>query len=271
MMRVPCGRCVGCRYDRAIQWAVRCEHEAMMHDQNCFVTLTYDPDKRDKRNPYTLQPKHFRKFIRDARYHFSPKKVRYLHCGEYGEKGPGHHPHYHALLFGVDFEDKEEARELGDGLFKSKTLQRLWPFGFSSIGDVTFDSAAYVAGYCTKKITGEQAEEYYKCVCRETGEVLSVLPEYATMSRRPGIGESFFREYYSDVFPHDEVIINGKSRLPPRYYDKLLKEKDEKEFERIKRKRIEVMSYWSDDQTDERLEDREKCMKARQALKQKKF
>ena len=40
-LSLPCGRCIGCRLERARQWAVRIMHESKMHDTNCFLTLTY--------------------------------------------------------------------------------------------------------------------------------------------------------------------------------------------------------------------------------------
>ena len=43
-LTIPCGRCIGCRLERSRQWAMRCVHEAEMHDENVFVTLTYDDD-----------------------------------------------------------------------------------------------------------------------------------------------------------------------------------------------------------------------------------
>ena len=269
-MRVPCGRCRGCRYDKAKDWAIRCKHEALHHERNSFLTLTYDPDKRDRQNPFTLQPKHMKKFIQDLRNHCRPGKVRYLYCGEYGKDGPGHHPHYHMVLFGEDFyEDRVEAREVGNGLFKSETLQRLWPFGFSTIGDVTFDSAAYVAQYCTKKVSGAGAEKHYECIHPETGEILPLLPEYARMSRRPGIGEAFVKSNFSDVYDYDEVIVNEKPLLPPRYYDKVLEKEKPKWFRQVKRKRIEKMAYWAEAMEDERLEAREEIMKTRERLKRR--
>lgn len=43
-LSLPCGRCIGCRLERSRQWAVRCVHEAALHEDNAFITLTYDDD-----------------------------------------------------------------------------------------------------------------------------------------------------------------------------------------------------------------------------------
>ena len=42
-MEVACGQCLGCRLDRSRMWAIRIVHEASLHDDNCFLTLTYVP------------------------------------------------------------------------------------------------------------------------------------------------------------------------------------------------------------------------------------
>ena len=40
---LPCGSCVSCRLAYSRSWAIRCMHEASLHDRNCFLTLTYSP------------------------------------------------------------------------------------------------------------------------------------------------------------------------------------------------------------------------------------
>lgn len=42
-IKLPCGRCHGCRLNRATQWATRCLHESQLHESNCFLTLTLKP------------------------------------------------------------------------------------------------------------------------------------------------------------------------------------------------------------------------------------
>ena len=41
---VKCGQCIGCRLEYSRQWAIRCLHEAQLHEDNCFITLTYDDE-----------------------------------------------------------------------------------------------------------------------------------------------------------------------------------------------------------------------------------
>lgn len=153
--------------------------------------------------------------------------IRYFQCGEYGEKT--HRPHYHACLFNFDFADKKLWKIKNDNrLYTSDILSDLWPQGFSTIGDVTFDSAAYVARYIMKKITGEMAHEHYR----------GRKPEYTTMSRDPGIGSEWLRQFRTDVYPDDFVVINGKKVRPPKFYDTQQEAHDLENFTKIKNDRI---------------------------------
>ena len=144
-LQLPCGQCIGCRLERSRQWAMRCLHEAQLHENNCFITLTYDdahlPGDR------SLHYSDFQKFLKRFRKSLGGAKIRYYMAGEYGEKFG--RPHWHACIFGYDFHDKKLFKRTAAGslIYTSEHLKKLWPFGHSSIGDVTFESAAYVARY----------------------------------------------------------------------------------------------------------------------------
>ncbi len=164
---LPCSNCIGCRIDRSKQWALRCVHEASLFENNCFITLTFNDENL---NPYrNLDHRDFQKFIKRLRkkYHgLSPVHsetgkttypIRYFHCGEYGSDLM--RPHHHACLFNFDFLDKKPwSNSKGTTLYRSESLERLWPFGYSAIGSVTYQSAAYVARYITKKLTDPPAK-----------------------------------------------------------------------------------------------------------------
>lgn len=218
-LTVPCGSCIGCRIERSRQWALRCVHEAQQHEDNCFLTLTYAPKYLPEGG--TLVKKHFQDFMKRLRHH-AEKKIQYFHCGEYGEKD--RRPHYHALIFGWDFSDKSlyKTTGRGDAVFISPTLERLWGWGFTTLGSVSFESAAYCARYVLKKISGEKAAAHYRNTDPETGEQHDILPEYVTMSLKPAIGKGWYTEFSADVYPSDFLIMQGKKMKPPRYYDKQL-------------------------------------------------
>jgi hypothetical protein len=196
-----------------------------MHQENSFITLTFDDESLIKRKTNSLKVRDFQLFMKRLRKKYN-KQIRFFHCGEYGEKNG--RPHYHALLFGHNFDDRKLFKSKGQTqLFTSDSLSDLWRYGFSTIGNVTFESASYTARYVMKKHKGPLPSP--------KGEGIS--DEYCTMSRNPGLGYSWFQKYKSDVYPHDYVVIRGgyKSR-PPRYYDSLL---SEKELESLKERRKE--------------------------------
>ena len=276
-MQVACGQCIGCRTDRQICWAIRISHEAHEWDENCFITLTYRDkavatDEEIKNGWYmpedgSLRKSHFQKFMKRLRKRFSDRTIRYYHCGEYGAQLD--RPHYHACLFNLDFAFDQEVfkEENGYTLFISKTLEELWPYGFSTIGALTLETASYVAGYCMKKITGKLAQDHY-LRWDEYGEVYWLEPEYATMSRRPGIGRKWLDKYWQDVFPADNVPVSGKGVLHkvPTYYQTIIEGRSPELIEEVKKVREVFMREHGHDYTQERLMQRYKVHKDRHDL-----
>lgn len=235
---LPCGQCIGCRLEKARQWAVRCMHEAQMHENNCFITLTYN-DYNLPRNG-SLKLKDFQLFMKRLRKKFG-SGIRFFHCGEYGEgvqdgEEVGR-PHYHALLFNFDFEDKKVyTQKDGYKTYTSETLSGLWPYGYSVIGEVNFDSAGYVARYSLKKISGEKATSHYR----------GKKPEYCTMSRRPGIGKKWFDKYRYEVYPLDRVNVRGVDSKPPRFYDNQMQKEDPSTLWLVKIQREQNKKFCND-------------------------
>lgn len=251
-LQLPCGQCIGCRLERSRQWAMRCVHEASLYESNCFITLTYSNEFLPEDG--SLNKKHFQDFMKRLRSRFPASAIRYYHCGEYGEKL--RRPHYHACLFNFDFLDKVLYKVVdGQRLYTSSDLEKVWKFGFSTVGSVTFESAAYVARYIMKKVTGDRAVVHY--VDKETGAVL--VPEYTTMSRRPGIGRDWYDHFSGDVFPDDFVIMRGKRMRPPRYYDSLYEIESPQDYSILKAERLKATLS---DCTPERLRVREICKEA---------
>ncbi|QKI28892.1 VP4 [Kummerowia striata gokushovirus] len=256
-IKVSCGQCIGCRLKRSAEWAMRCVHEASLYERNSFITLTYAPEFLPKSG--SLVKADFQKFMKRLRKRYG-KGARYYYCGEYGEKNK--RPHYHACLFNFDFQDRElwTVRQ-GVRLYVSDELSKLWGLGFATVGDVTFESAAYVARYITKKVTGERARTHYERVDDVSGECFDLLPEYTDMSRRPGIGRQWFEKYSSDVFPHDRVVLNGadgpRVLRPPKYYDGLFELDDPQTMEEVKWNRELSRKANFEEVTPERLRVRE--------------
>lgn len=264
-LKIACGQCRGCRLRRTRDWAIRATHEAQMHDKNSFVTLTYDDDHLP--HDQGLVVKHWQDFAKRLRKKMGP--FRYLHCGEYSDEK--RRPHYHACLFGQNFEHDRVplGNQTGHKLHLSPTLQQLWPYGFHSIGELTFDSAAYVAAYCFKKINAGTAEQRNTRLDPTTGETWTVQGEYATMSRRPGLGRTWFDKYASDIYPHDFTIAKGQKFRPPAYYDTLLKNEQPTLYAKMQEKRRQHIKNNPADQTQQKQQARETILEAKASLHQK--
>ncbi|AXL14800.1 replication initiator protein [Microviridae sp.] len=254
-IRVACRNCIACKIDRSKEWAVRIMHHAQLHEENMFVTLTYDEDNlpRDQ----GLHHEHFQLFMKRLRKYawaHHKKKLSYYMCGEYGEKFG--RPHYHAIIFGMKMPDTKKYGKL----FNSETLEGLWGLGYTSIGTVTLESAAYVARYIMKKVTGDQAENHYvkAFVDQDTGEIVDtfvVKPEYNRMSTKPAIGKEWFEMYENDFGndPENQIChINGKQFPMPAYYLKRLKAQNPTKYESVMKARTEHARQ--NQPTDEELE-----------------
>jgi len=194
-------------------------HEKRMHQNSAFLTLTYD----NKHLPHTdgglptLVLRDLQLFMKRLRKHYEisnngsrSSSVRFFACGEYGETT--YRPHYHVLLLSHTFNDlRVQTTGSEYNLYSSNTLSKLWTAGNSVIGDVTFESCAYTARYCMKKLKPSNPKYKYFYSGR--------TPEFITMSRRPGIGGTYYDNYKGEMYTHDNVIVNGVPSSLPRYYD----------------------------------------------------
>lgn len=268
-LQIPCGGCIGCRIDRSQQWATRLMHEAKYHEKKCFLTLTYD----DLNVPAhgSLDPTAHQLFFKRLRKHLNPpalakaegyKKIKYFLCGEYGDTTD--RPHYHAILYGIDFADRRphSKNDRGDQLWKSETLDRLWGQGHCLIGDVTHESCAYVARYIMKKVTGDRAEEHYSRIL-PTGELIQLEPEFIRMSLKPAIGKTHYEKYKDDFYPSDTAVVKGKKVPVPKYYDRLLERENPALLEEMKNARLVRAKSRKEDNTPRRLKARESVLKSK--------
>lgn len=268
-LEIACGQCHWCRLERSRQWAVRCMHEASLHDDNCFITLTYDEDNIPKDG--SLDKTHFQKFMKRLRKEYCDKKIRFFHCGEYGELH--NRPHYHAILFGLDFDDRVMYHTDKDNAYSSSPkLAKIWKYGRNQVGDVTFESCKYVASYIQKKVLGKGNMEAYTNFDKNTGEIFrEIQPEYITMSRRPGIGSVWFEKWNREVYPSDSVIINEREVRPPKYYDNLLEKKNPEFAKKIKLRRQNLPIKVINDNTPERLAVKERILEKKLKNKTRRY
>lgn len=281
-MQVPCGQCLGCQIEYRRTWALRCTHEASLHERNSFLTLTFEVD------PISLDVAHMQQFHKRLRKR--GLSVRSYYCGEYGEDLG--RPHYHVLLFGEDFSfDRWHFYNSTGGwpVFRSPTLEECWPHGHSEIGEVNFESASYVAGYVHKKLKGRMVDRdadlvardgvlpHYSRVDPETGELHVVKPEFCRMSRggrgvgKGGIGKGYLEKFRAEILRDDSVLSRGRLVKPPRYYDNLNSQVEPGRVEALKAKRRELAVTRAADCTDDRLRVRERVAEARQSVKKRKL
>ena len=257
---IGCGQCIGCRLDASRQWAVRCVHEAQLRDENSFITLTYSPENLP--SDQSVNREHWLDFMKRLRKR-TGQRIRYKMCAEYGtDQDPTTtrtigRPHYHALLFGYDFPDKEHMSET---LFGSKELDDVWGLGHTSVGQVTFQSAAYVARYTMKKVNGDQADDHYQVVDERTGEVTNLRPEFTGGSNRPGIGHDWFMKYRTDL-DKGFITLNGVKMGIPKYYINLYKKYFLDEYETLEEVRRTQVDVDDPENTLARLSAREEVRK----------
>lgn len=208
---VPCGTCLGCRQARARDWALRSMMELDQSGCGVFITLTYSPEFC----PAVVRKSDLQKFLKRLRFHFKDLRLRYLACGEYG--GQTGRPHYHLIVFGLPFDALGSNGLIRSGslpLFTSPLLQQLWPFGFSSFGESTFENCLYVAKYGVKSLEA-----------KKDGFIL--------MSRRPGLGVEWIKANSDKVVNNRLIYVCGKKGILNNYLKTLVL--DETEFERFSR------------------------------------
>ncbi|QCQ84591.1 replication initiator protein [Blackfly microvirus SF02] len=234
-MEIPCNNCMGCKLEKSRQWAVRMLHESKLYDQNSFLTLTYSDETIP--TDYGLSLRHLQLFIKRLRKSL-PQKIRFFACGEYGDQTQ--RPHYHAIVFNYQPNDqiKHSLSPSKQIIYTSQKLQDLWQLGFATSQTVTYQSCAYVARYVTKKIkTGDDfgAQNYFRL---SPVDLLyhSVKPEFAVMSRRPGIGYAYTQKFKRDYYPSGYIVVNGVRQAPPKYYVSQLSEEEQTKLKRQARR-----------------------------------
>ena len=263
-IKIACGQCYGCRLESSRIWALRCLHESKIHDYNEYITLTYDEESLQKlKYPDSTEMEHLKKFWKKLR---KKNNIRYYACSEYGEETG--RPHYHAIVFGLKLDDKKYYKTVDNyKLYNSAYLNRTWGHGNVIIGNVTFESCAYVARYVMKKWksrTQYELDKHYERINKETGEVYQIEPEKQYMSRRPGIGTGYYKKFKEDFYQagtDGRISIRGGIKTkPPSFYDSKYELESNTKFriiESIKQQRRFEAEQDSANNTPSRLRTRE--------------
>lgn len=217
VMPCGCGQCMPCRINRRRLWTSRLLMESVKAVGSCFVTLTYGQENMPE--GASLVPKECQDWLKRIRMAVDPVRLRYFLVGEYGDQTD--RPHYHAALFGID------ALGAGGDDGRGGVVRETWGKGHTFVGELTPESAGYVAGYVTKKMTK-----------KDDGRLNGRFPEFARMSLRPGIGagamEDFavaLRSSAGDLFVNENGDVpssyrSGRSFMPlGRYLRRVLRKK----------------------------------------------
>ena len=273
---VPCGKCLGCRLDKAQDWAIRCSHEIQMYEDrglpSSFLTLTYNEEHLP--NPPSINRNDPKRFIHNLRQHVTRETgttksgIRFFGCGEYGEQLS--RPHYHMLMFGYQFPDIEvHTRNQNDQpIYTSATMDRLWGKGYCTTANASYQTAHYVARYITKKINGEEATNHYTRTDMQTGQLYELEPEFNFSSRMPGLGYDWLQKYKKQLH-NGYVIVDGKKKPIPDYYLRKLAESELEEYsdyelyELIYQKRIQNIDTFDPELSGDRLRVKEEVLQRR--------
>lgn len=239
-VKIPCGKCSGCRANKCREWADRMILELDHSQSAVFLTLTYDDPHLPVRINLstgqvecTLNKRDLQLFMKRLRKHrlFRDRELRFYACGEYGKNTQ--RSHYHIILYNVELSDFPDlvprgSNELGQQYYKSDILaNEIWKNGFCLVAPMSWNTCAYVARYVKKKDYGLASDEYVERM-RE--------PEFSVMSRNPGIGMYYplehpeFKEkskyYFADQQGSIEVhfpkaFLNFLERTDPDFYEQI--------------------------------------------------
>ena len=236
--QIPCGQCLECKLSNSREWAQRSVAEASMHSENWFITLTYDDEHLPpseltySRHSFEFGAWHplvyedfqaFKKrFLERLRY-LGIEDVRFLMCGEYGPKNG--RPHFHAIFYNCPLPDLKKVKDVTVGgksfvYLTSEIVEKSWGKGFITIGEVNWETSAYVSRYVMKKFSSLDEYDYQKLCFSNGWEPLP--PEMRQASRRPGLAKPYFDEKKDEIYRLDKVVLpNGKTCKPCAYFDSL--------------------------------------------------
>lgn len=234
-----CGQCLPCRINRRRLWQWRMFYESTLHQQNCFVTLTYSDESLPSCG--TLVPDHLKAWLKRLRRRLEPRTFKFFAVGEYGDET--HRPHYHACLFGVG--------ELDAGV-----IDATWGHGLTATFEFNEFTAQYTAGYVIKKLTKPDDSRLH-----------GRHPEFSRQSNRPGLGAramAVLADQLHHVAGLDHIIrtgdvpthlVIGKRKIPiGRYLRQKLREEmgmpkhvqEETQKDRIKLYEAKLLDLYED-------------------------
>lgn len=252
-----------CRVKRRQLWSHRILLEQAKHEFSSFVTLTYSDENLPPGG--SLLVKDAQDWLKRLRRSVEPLKIRYFLVGEYGDETQ--RPHYHAALFGLPgcvFGYRIRALRTRCKCPSCDRIRSTWSKGGTDCAFLEPESAQYIAGYTTKKMTNKHDPYVIEWL---NGRA----PEFARMSLKPGIGAAAMEDV-ADLLTSDSGIIaleNGNDvpfalqhgkKLKPlgRYLRNVLRKTlgSEKAF-KAAGERAQALRLWQELQKDKALAKKE--------------
>lgn len=201
VFRLPCGKCEACKLAKMRDWATRCELESQYHSETCFLTLTYDNFHYfPALKTFKHDLKKFRARMCKAGFHFKD-----FTCCEQGEHTGRWH--FHMICFGYCPHDQKyySKSKSGEYLYTSAELNKLWKYGQVYVGEFSYSVGAYIAGYCAKKLKGDNPLEF--------------------LSMSPGLGKQYLLDHKEELLKYGSIQMkNGYTAPIPHYFVKLLED-----------------------------------------------
>lgn len=205
-IEVECGKCLNCIENRKKEAVTRAAVEMKDYINKYFVTLTYnDLNAEIDENGFTkLNKKHVKQYIESLQYiqkrHYRDEykleknKLKYIICGEYGERATKR-AHYHMIIM--------------TNIYIERYIKMRWKYGnvkMERIKDIR--ALSYTAGYTAKKI-GKKNKD------RE-------IQPFLKWSK--GLGKRWIEEKKDKITAKNYFVetIAGKNRLP-RYFKNKIK------------------------------------------------
>lgn len=241
-VQIPCGKCLACRVSHANDWATRCVLESKLYKNNSFITLTYNDENLPKNQSVNVRD--LQLFFKKLRKKLGETKIRYFACGEYGSKTL--RPHYHIGLYNYKPADEKifKFNKKRDIVYTSKEIEKIWGKGFATVGELTLESAAYIARYTQKKIYEKHDEILEK---------LGRKKEFILTSRRPGIGLHVIADIdeFEKIKRNFGIFIKQKNKVVLKNIPRVIREKwkeiDALEYYNAAEKnRIEKQKEWEE-------------------------
>ena len=230
---VPCGKCVECKKKKINDWYVRIFEELKNYTKSCFLTLTYNPQSLPSNQ--SVSKRDCQLFLKRLRYFLNNRKIKYFLSSEYGPSNG--RPHYHAIIFGADYNDKEE-------------ILKAWSQGWVQIEKVTTRNIRYVAKYCVKEMAESSNSKHriryeekieYPSGCKR--KKISWINSYGEFNENnfilcsKNLGASFLTDSKIVEFYFNEnlkIKIHEFEYSFPRYYIKKIRDKIDPDFKKSK-------------------------------------